>query len=356
MQSIILPAIIASLILTHHETHASGGMPIAASRPKPASTVIDSGPAVPPGPPAPTADECLTPGFFCFEVTKGPRYGYRIHPDEEKVLFAVWASRVDNNTFNWNMSLHESIDWATASLLFLPNDGNDVEGSGDSSSESSSSSSSSASSSSSTQPALKLEVNKMEDQRITFQCYEWSDEKGGWSYVTKNRNKELNLFSKPISEMHSVRFTSYPMFDKLLGLEDRNLTIGISMKTELVWGEVSNEAIDFSTQDGHYFMRDKPEIREFREKRRIARQMEKAAMSNAIIISLSILGIIVVTAIVIAIFLISRSVAKKEGGRSRVRASENGTAASSSSCFAWKRSNKDQKDPDHSPPQQDDED
>ena len=189
--------------------------------------------AVPESPPS--GDQCLTEGYFCFEVTKGPRYSYRIHPDEERVLFSMYAIRITNSTFAWNMSLHESIDDGHASILFLQQ-GQE-------------------------QPSLKLEVNKQEGDKLVFKLYEWLGEKD-WNQISIHRRAEL--YHDLVKQDHSVRFNTTPKFDELLGLESKNLTIGIQIKTDLVSGESAKELIEFSTQDGHYFFQDKPEIREYR--------------------------------------------------------------------------------------------
>lgn len=278
----------------------------------------------------PTGDQCLTEGYFCFEVLKGPQYSYRIRQDDERVFYSLFATRVsgDNGTFashTWNISLLESIDTGTAGLFFQEPDKD--------------------------HPVIMLEVSKQQQEdSVSFKMYEWKEDvpvgQDNWKFVVTKMSKDY--YRTPVQrDLHSVKFTTTPKVDEMIGLSSKNLTIGFKMSVDQIGGESSTDSFDFGTHDGHYFFDDKPEIREYREKRRQARQQEKAQSTTILIIVLSIIAVIVVSAVVIAICMVSRSQARSQQEKRNRRNEE------PSRIFFWKKGapgGRDAKDPDHSPP------
>ena len=227
----------------------------------------------------PSTEECMQEGVFCFEVLKGQRYSYRIRQDSEPVLFSLFARREPRNgdyaSYTWNISLSETIDIGHATLVFVSQD--------------------------QPHPALKFDISRQEDEKTAFKLYEYKEnDEEPWSLIGGNRKNEyIRNYER---QEHSVKVTTLEKVDQLIGLESKNLTIEFTIKTELVNKEPSRESITIVTTDGHYFFKDKQEIREYREKRRIAKQKEAARTNMTIIIISVVVGLIVVSAIIFAIF------------------------------------------------------
>ena len=219
-------------------------------------------------PPTPSQDQCLEDGYFCFEVSHGPKYTYRIRPDDERAVFRAYAVRNGPKTgtyasHKWDVSFETDINEADATLWFNQVDQAEAG------------------------PGIKLQLSKLEEDKPSFKILELQ----GSSYVSLPSNRRGEFFNDLLRSDHSVSFTTTDRFDERVGLENKNMTIGFNMNIKMVKGQPSTETLDFTTPDTHVYLGDNPEIRAYRDKRQKIKQQEKKSQKKSMTI-ISIVGVV----------------------------------------------------------------
>lgn len=224
----------------------------------------------------PEKEACLKDGFFCFEVTKGPKYSYQIYKDDSEVLFNIHARRsaqTGEGTHSWTAHISKQVDTGKANFAFR-----------DFNTEN---------------PLVKFTIEKKGNRPQTLDVFEWEREQ--WTLLRGSRLAGWLTGGAAMEETpNGVKFQTNQAFDTKIGLENKNLTIRFSMETEAMTNNAPNQNVDFLTHDGHYFLKDKPEMRTWLEKRREIKSKEKATKLTIIIVSV-VVGVLVVAGIVFAI-------------------------------------------------------
>lgn len=224
----------------------------------------------------PTAEECTTDGVFCFEVSKGPKYAYKIQKEDDPPLFTALGKRMTqnedgNNRHSWSLNLDKSIDEGEAAIMFVPSDG--------------------------TPALLKMVLKREVGEMPRIKLYRREDAAATWKQVVRDI-KDFITEVKP--EDNSVSFQTSEKFDGQMGLETKNQTIDFTLKMEIMNGDSVGEVISFQTKDVHVHFKDNPEIREWRE-RRLAEQRQEAADLMTIVIIAVVVALIVIAGIVFAV-------------------------------------------------------
>ena len=288
----------------------------------------------------PTQDECLQDGFFCFEVTRGPKYTYRIRPDDERAVFRVFARRLlpsppvpvsassddgsnssttvapptvatvaaaakADGELSWSLSFDSSIMDARADLEFVPIESPDS-------------------------PApLRMTLIKQEDEKAVFKLFERrratrslassssssvGTSSADWSLIAGERRREF--FRDVVRDDHMVTFNGSSRLTSLLGLEERNNTIRFTMVIEVVAGESATESLELVTDDGgHFFLRENPEIRAQREVRRSMRpKLHASTHSSTIVIVVAVAGVFIIIAVIGVVHYLRKSGKADRGG------------------------------------------
>lgn len=233
----------------------------------------------------PTKDECTMDGIFCFEALREHKYSYKVKQDDERVLFTMYARRQNNSGsadytgHKWNIGLLPGIDVATATLEFLPTDGAPGATS-----------------------ELQFHVVKMDEFPVTFSLKKKSGD--SWSVIGKSQRNEYYTVAAEDKKDHEVTFTTTKKVGDLLGLEEKNVTIHFKIDIQQISGNAADDHLEIMTEDAHVIFKDKPEIREYREKRRQAKrkEQEEQAHTMTIIIIAVVTALIIISGIIFAVF------------------------------------------------------